>query len=102
MVLSIGGGGGNQRFLQACYQAISTMLVLLVLLRIGLFGSAVISVANSVLTRGPLTFDSASLYFGQALVALAALMGLAAAGFWLARRAPRTGVGLLFGFAFRP
>ncbi|HXT28798.1 MAG TPA: serine/threonine-protein kinase [Vicinamibacterales bacterium] len=93
MVLSIGGGGGNQRFVQACYQAISTMLVLLVLLRIGLFGSAVMFVTNFVLTRVPFTFDSSSLYFGQALVALAALMGLAAAGFWLARRAPRTAFG---------
>jgi hypothetical protein len=40
--------------------------------------------------RVPLTLDSSSLYAGQAWFALALVIGLAAAGLWLARRGPRT------------
>lgn len=88
-MLSI-GGGGSQRLVDACIEAVSITLVLLVLLRIGLFGAVVMSFTKELLRRVPLTIDSSSLYFGQAWFALAALMALAAAGLWMARRAPRT------------
>ena len=97
VILSVAGvtllsiaGGGSGRWVDLCLKAVSLTLVLLVLLRIGLFGAAVMSFTNLVLTRVPLTLDSTSLYFGQAWFALAALMALAAAGLWMARRAPRT------------
>jgi hypothetical protein len=80
-----GSGARGQRLLDASYQAISTALILIVLLRIGIFGAAIMLFVNLLLLRMPLTLDSNALYAGGAWIAVAGIIALAAAGLWLAR-----------------
>jgi hypothetical protein len=74
------------RLTSAAYQAVSITLVLLVLLRLGIFASAVIFTANILLLRMPLTLDGNALYASSAWFAMAGLLALAAAGLWMARK----------------
>ena len=67
------------------YQAVSTTLVLLVLLRIGIFASAIMFFVNFVLLRVPLTFDGNALYAAESWIVVALIIGLAAAGCWMSR-----------------
>jgi serine/threonine-protein kinase len=84
-----GNGAATERLLDACYQAISTTLILFVLLRIGIFASAIMFFVNLVLLREPLTFDGNALYAGGAWITVAGLIALAAMGFWMARSGER-------------
>src|SRR5262249_40895661 len=79
-------GNNTQAFLDALYQAISLSITLVVLVRIGLFSSAVMFFTNMLLLRTPFTLDSASFYAGPGWVAIGGLMALACYGFRLARQ----------------
>ncbi len=81
----VGSGAASQRLLDACYRAISTTLILFVLLRIGIFASAIMFFVNFVLLRMPLTFDGSALYASGAWITVAGIIALAAAGVWMAR-----------------
>jgi len=83
---ALGGGSGTDRWLAFAQSAGSTLLTLLVLLRVGIFGLSVMFVTVSLLQRVPMTFDSASLYAAGSWVALAIVLGAAAGGFILATR----------------
>jgi len=60
------------------------LLTLLVLLRLGIFAAAVMSVTSALLQQIPMTFDSASPYASGSWIALALVLGTAVAGFILA------------------
>ena len=62
----------------------STPTILLVLLRIGIFASAIMFIVNFLLLRVPLTFDERALYVTCSWLTIAAVMVLAAAGFRMA------------------
>jgi hypothetical protein len=76
----------NQKLLDASYQAISTTIVLMVLLRIGIFSSAIMFFTNLLVLRMPLTFDSNASYAGGSWVTIAGIFALAVWGFWEARK----------------
>jgi serine/threonine protein kinase len=70
----------------AASQAASTLLILVVLLRVGILSSVVMFSVSALLLRMPMTFDARSLYAGAAWFALAAVFALGIAGFRLATR----------------
>jgi len=80
-----GTGPARPRLIAAAYQAIATAVTLVVLLRVGIFASAIMFAVNFLLLRMPLTLDGHALYATGAWVAIAATIGLAAAGLWMAR-----------------
>jgi serine/threonine-protein kinase len=63
-----------------------SLVLLVVLLRMGLFAVAVMCVTTAILQRVPMVFDSGALYVGATWAALALLLGLAAYGFRVATR----------------
>jgi serine/threonine-protein kinase len=88
------GNSGNDRFVDALYQAISLTVALLVLLRFGIFAATVMFVARFVLQRFSFSFDSSALYASTGWAALALLIALAGVGYWMALnrgRRPRFG-----------
>jgi serine/threonine-protein kinase len=74
------------RYVAAAQAGTYSLLMLLVMLRVGLFALAVMLLTSAVLQRMPLTFDSASLYVGGTWVALALLLGVAVYAFRMATR----------------
>ena len=80
-----GNGPLAQRLLNAGYQVVTMGMTLAVLLRLGIVASAMMFFVQSVLLRVPLTLDGGALHAAGAWVAIAAIITLAAAGFWLAR-----------------
>ena len=80
-----GNGPAMPRLLNAFYQAISTTVILIVLLRVGIFASAIMFFVNFLLLRVPLTFDGGALYATHAWFTVAGILALAAAGYWMAR-----------------
>jgi serine/threonine-protein kinase len=87
-IVSIAGNNddSSQRLVHAVYQAVTTSIVLLVLLRIGLFAAIVMFFTNQFLSRIPLTFDGGSIFFAAST---ATLVLLAAAAIWAFRVATR-------------
>jgi hypothetical protein len=85
-----GGATGVERYLISAQAAVFTLLMLLVLLRLGIFAMVMMLVTAAILQRMPLTFDSAALYVSGTWVALALLLGVAAAGFRLATQGVRS------------
>ncbi len=91
-VLSLAGtGGATQRALDASIQALTTTVILLVLLRIGIFAAAIMFVVNNVLVRIPLTIDPSALYATPSWTTIAGLAALASLGVWWATAAARPG-----------
>jgi hypothetical protein len=87
---SIGStGSAAERYLPAEDQFISTLLTLVVLLRVGIFGIAVMLTTSSLIDGIPMTFDSSALYAAGAWMALAAVLGTAVIGYRLATEHPR-------------
>jgi hypothetical protein len=85
-ILSFAGSGPvGPRLISAAYQALSTTLLLVVLLYLGIFASAVMFTVNFLLLRMPLTFDGNALYSTESWITVAAVIGAAAAGLWMAR-----------------
>jgi len=81
----LGSGPAGPRLSAAAYEAISTTVVLIVLLRIGILASAIMFMVNILLLRMPLTLDGNAPYATGAWLAGAGVIALAAAGFWMAR-----------------
>ena len=84
-----GSGPLPQRLIAAGYQAISTLAILIVLLRIGIFAAAIMFFVTFLLLRVPLTLDGTALYATEAWITIAGVIALAAAGFWMARAGVR-------------
>ena len=76
-------GTGAHRGIEAAQTGTYSLLLLLVLFRVGIFGFAVMSVTAALLTRMPMTFDSGSLYASGSWILLVVLLGTAVAGFRL-------------------
>jgi Protein kinase domain len=85
IIAYVGNGPVAPRLIGAAYQALSLTLTLIVLLRVGIFASAIMFTVNWLLLRMPLTLDGNALYAASAWTAIAAILGLAAAGLWMAR-----------------
>jgi serine/threonine-protein kinase len=85
LAFALGDRTGGQRLLDVCYEAIVTIVILVVLLRIGIFASAIMFFVQFVLLRMPLTFDGNAVYASGAWLTAAGILALAAAGFWMAR-----------------
>jgi hypothetical protein len=85
IIAYVGNGPVAPRLIGAAYQAVSVTLTLIVLLRVGIFASAIMFTVDILLQRMPLTLDGNALYAPSAWTAIAAILGLAAAGLWMAR-----------------
>ena len=72
------------RLMAAAYQVVSTTMVLIVLLRIGILASAIMYFVNFLLLRMPLTLDGNAVYSASAWTTAAVVLTLAIAGFRLA------------------
>jgi serine/threonine-protein kinase len=77
-------GPALDRTLVAARAVALALLTLLVLLRLGIFAAAVMSLTSVLLQRMPMTFASGSLYAAGSWIALALVLGTAVAGFVLA------------------
>jgi eukaryotic-like serine/threonine-protein kinase len=77
------------RVIVAAQAGVYSLLLLLVLLRMGLFSVAMMVSVASLLQRMPMTFDSSALYVSATWMALALLASIAVAGFMLATRPAR-------------
>ena len=85
--LAVGTSGTPmQRSLPAVVQAASTLLVLVVMLRAGIFAVTMMFFTYMLLLRMPMTFDASSLFVSGAWFVIALLLGVAVAGFRLATR----------------
>jgi serine/threonine-protein kinase len=82
--------GAPDRWLVAAQAGVNSLLLLLVLLRIGLFALAMMLTTASLLQRMPMTFDSDALYVSATWAALAVLGVIAVTGFRLATRPGRS------------
>jgi len=91
-IAAFGNGAGLDRAINATQAGAVSLLILLVMLRIGIFGVAVMSCTAALLTRMPMTFDSASVYAAASWIALGLALGVAAAGFMFATRPARTAI----------
>ena len=85
LITYLGNGPAGPRLIASTYQVIATALTLVVLLRVGIFASAIMFAVNFLLLRMPLTLDGNALYAAGAWFTMAAVIGLAAAGLWMAR-----------------
>jgi serine/threonine-protein kinase len=81
------------RVFNAAQAGVYSLVLLLVLLRMGLFSLAVMLSTASLLQRVPMTFDSGALYVGATWTALALLAAVALAGFRLATRPAHRAIG---------
>jgi len=86
------GGPAAARALNATQSVGTALLVLFVLLRMGIFAVAVMSVTTVLLQRIPMTFDSNALYVSATWAALALLAAVAVGGFRLATRPARSAI----------
>jgi serine/threonine-protein kinase len=85
LISYLGNGPAGPRLMGAAYQVMATAITLVVLLRVGIFASAVMFAVNFLLLRMPLTLDGNALYAGGAWVAIATVIAVAATGLWMAR-----------------
>ena len=60
-------------------------MILVVLLRIGIFASTIMFFVNFLLLRVPLTLNGNALYPNESWIAVALVIVFAAAGCWMAR-----------------
>ena len=81
----LGNGPVAPRLIGAVNEALEVTLTLIVLLRLGIFASTIMFTVHFLLMRMPLTLDGNALYAPSAWTAIAAILGLAAAGLWMAR-----------------
>lgn len=93
----LGGSTGRSWWLDASAQLVSTSIIVLLLLRVGIFATIVMFVVNFVLLRMPLTLASRATYAGTAWFTMAWVVGLAYLGYWMA-----TWRGKLPASSFRP
>lgn len=81
-VATISAGG---EWSDAVYQAGTTLLELLVILRVGLVAGSVMYFANNFLGRVPMTLDAGRFYSTEAWISMTVVVVVAALGFWFAR-----------------
>src|SRR5579864_2820125 len=67
------------------YQAVTTSIEVLVILRIGLFAACVMFFVNGLLLSVPMTLDASRFYATDAWMSMAIVVAIAAIGLWLAR-----------------
>jgi hypothetical protein len=67
------------------FQAVTTALELLVILRFGLFAACVMFFVIYFLQRVPMTLDPSRFYATDAWLSMALVVGIAVVGYWLAR-----------------
>jgi len=70
-----------ERVLDAAENGLSTLVILIVLLRLGILAFAIAEFASSLLQRTPMTFDSNALYVSATWVALVVLAAIVVFGF---------------------
>jgi serine/threonine-protein kinase len=85
LISFLGSGPVGPRLIASTYLVIATGITLIVLLRVGILASAIMFGVNFLLLRMPLTLDGNALYAASAWIAITAVIGLAAAGLWMAR-----------------
>jgi len=83
--MSVSGTPANELVTAVIYQAVSATLVLVLLLRIGLFAAVVMSLTNGVLLSAPLTLAGSRLYTTSAWSTMAMVVALTLYGLWQAR-----------------
>ncbi len=86
---AFGAGSGLVRSLDAVQSTAGVLLILLVLMRLGIFGAAVMFATTSLLQRPPMTFDAGMFYAAGAWIALALVIVTAIVGFRLATQPAR-------------
>jgi hypothetical protein len=67
------------------YQAVTTSIEVLVILRIGLFAACIMFFVNGFLLSVPMTLDARRFYATDAWTSMALVVAIAAIGLWLAR-----------------
>jgi hypothetical protein len=87
-LLAFGSAPQAERYFAACASALTTLILLLVLLRAGIFAMAVTTFTASLLERMPMRLSPDALYAHGSWIAVMLLLGLAVYGF---RTATRTG-----------
>ena len=77
--------GGGQQFYDALYASIENVVTLFVFIYVGLFGAMVMTFVQYLLNSAPLTFDTSRLYSPESWMAMALVIAIAAAGWWMSR-----------------
>jgi hypothetical protein len=75
----------NGDWSNAVYDAVTTSIELLVILRLGLLAACVMFFVKNFLDRTPMTLDASRFYAAEAWMSMALIVAIAAIGFWLAR-----------------
>jgi hypothetical protein len=75
----------NGDWSDAVYNAVTTSIELLVILRLGLLAACVMFFVKNFLDRVPMTLDANRFYAAEAWMSMALVVAIAAIGFWLAR-----------------
>ncbi len=76
--------GSHETLIETIFDALLLAIPLIVLYRIGIFSATVMFFTETLLLRMPFSVDSSVFYAPQGWFALALLMSLAAAGYWMA------------------
>jgi serine/threonine-protein kinase len=84
-VTSLSSAPASEWLTGTIYQDVSTLLILILLLRIGLFASVIMSFVNIVLLAAPLTLNASRLYATQSWWAMVVVGTVMAYGIWQAR-----------------
>jgi serine/threonine-protein kinase len=84
-LVAVDNRGGGQQFFDALYSSIENTITLFVFLYVGLFGAMVMTTVQYLLNSTPLTFDLSRLYSPDSWMAMALVVAIAAAGWWMAR-----------------
>jgi Mn2+/Fe2+ NRAMP family transporter len=84
-LVAVDNRGGGQQFFDALYTSIENTITLFVFIYVGLFGAMVMTFVQYLLNSAPLTFDTSRLYSPESWMAIALVIGIAAAGWWMAR-----------------
>ncbi len=80
-----GDGPPKAQALHALYALLSTSLILMVVLRVGLFGAVVSLLVGTYVSDMALTFDSSRLYAPASLTVMTFILGLGLVGYAMAR-----------------
>ncbi len=83
--LSVADAPASARLSSAIFAAVTIVLNILVILRIGLLAASAMFFVELVIERVPLTLDPARIYAAGSWITMAGVVGLAAAGLWMAR-----------------
>ena len=85
IIPGLSGANTKEVLLNLLYQALSVSLILGVIVRVGLFGSAVGFLVGNYLSNMPMTLDSSKLYASESFALVAGIAALAFVGLSFAR-----------------